>query len=75
MDSRTTEYLVHDISNGLQHICSGRKELISYAKQIDCCINKNKLARVKCSQLATDGEMIITSHKTHKKYYIEELFK
>lgn len=75
MDSRIIEYLVHNLSNGTQFICRGRKNLFAYAKEIDCCIDKNKLSRVSCLEFPTDGELVLISNKDDSIYCIEELLK
>jgi hypothetical protein len=53
----------------------GRKELLGYARQIGCTIDKNKLSRVPCLELPQDGELEMESNTTHKIYCIEELAK
>jgi hypothetical protein len=75
MDSRTIDYLIHNLSKGTQCICSGRKELLSYFKLKNCNINKNKISRIHCLQLPEDGEMILESNTTHMIYCVEELYK
>jgi len=75
MDSRIIDYLIHDLTDGTQHICMGRKELLCYAKEIGCTIDKNKLSRITCPDFTQDGDLNIESNTTHKIYCIEELAK